>query len=450
MGNQGRGRNTSPAIERILRTVRETFCHDPAVADIFEACYTNTLDTTVKRKSDGTTYVITGDIPAMWLRDSTAQLRPYLIPAREDPDICEMIVGLVKRQFAYIHIDPYANAFNEEANGRCWAHDETEMDPWVWERKYEIDSLCYPVQLAYLLWKHTGVTGHFDDSFIRGIRHILDVFETEMDHENLSRYTFSRRDCVYTDTLSRDGRGAHVKPNTGLIWSGFRPSDDACVYGYLIPSNMFASVILEYIHEIMQFMSAEYSVMEGDGSDGGQAEDIRQLGERALTMSRIVRDAVERFGVTKVEDLGSVYAYEVDGYGQYHMMDDANVPSLLSMSYIGYRPDDAGTAANTRAYILSERNPYYYRGKCASGIGSPHTPVMYIWHISMAMEGLTSESREEKYAVIRKMIETDGKTGLMHEGFHVDDPTCFTREWFSWANALFCELVLQCCGYTIA
>ena len=420
------------SMEQLLSKVREVFKEDSQIAETFERCYTNTLDTTVKRLEDGSTYVITGDIPAMWLRDSVAQIRPYLMLAKEDQEIGDLIAGLVKRQFLYINIDPYANAFNEEANGNCWEKDETEMGPWIWERKYEIDSLCYPVQLAYLFWKNTGRVDHLDADFVQGVRKILDVFETEMYHEEKSSYRFVRRNSFFTDTLSRDGKGALVKSGVGLIWSGFRPSDDACVYGYLIPSNMFAVVILEYISELSKIVP-----------------ELKELGEKAAQMAKMVRAAIEEYGVTVVGGVGKAYAYEVDGFGQYHFMDDANVPSLLSMEYLGYEPMDQKVAENTRKVILSEINPYYYRGERAKGIGSPHTPVEYIWHISMAMEGLTAKSKEEKYEVIQRMIATDGGTGLMHEGFHVDDPTKYTREWFSWANAMFCELVLQYCGYEV-
>lgn len=426
-------KKTQPeSIERILDKVREVFRNEPEVAETFERCYTNTLDTTVKRMDDGSTYVITGDIPAMWLRDSVAQLRPYLIPAKEDGEIADLIAGLVRRQFSCINIDPYANAFNEAPNGNCWEKDETDMGPWIWERKYEIDSLCYPVQLAYLLWKNTGRTEQFDDGFIQGAERILNVFETEMYHEERSTYRFIRRNSFYTDTLSRDGMGALVKSGTGLIWSGFRPSDDACTYGYLIPSNMFAVVILEYLHEISEIVPG-----------------LKEIGKKAADMAAVVRKGIEEYGVTKVEGIGDVYAYEVDGYGQFNLMDDANVPSLLAMSYLGYKPEWPELEANTRELILSERNPYYYSGTKAAGIGSPHTPVRYIWHISMAIEGLTADTKEKKHEIIRRMIATDGGKGLMHEGFHVDDPAKYTREWFSWANAMFCELVMQYCGYEV-
>ena len=402
------------------------------VGGLFETCYTNTLHTAVSRMEDGSTYVITGDIPAMWLRDSTAQIRPYLFLAKENTEMGDLIAGLVKRQFRYICIDPYANAFNKEANGNCWEKDETEQSPWVWERKYEIDSLCYPLQLAWMLWKQTGRTDHLDETFLEGARNIISVFKTEQNHEEASPYRFIRRDTYFTDTLSREGKGALVKSNVGLTWSGFRPSDDACAYGYLIPSNMFAVVALGYLEEL-----------------AGSVLGEKELEKEAADLAASIRAGIERYGITRTEAYGEVYAYETDGFGQYNLMDDANVPSLLSMDYLGYRGERRQVAENTRRLILSETNPYYYVGNQAKGIGSSHTPARYIWHIALAMQGLTAETRQEKREILDLLLRTDGGTGCMHEGFHADDPSRYTREWFSWANAMFCELVMDYCGYRL-
>ncbi len=238
------------AIERTVALVKEKFGADSKIAVMFEKCISNTLQTTIKIKENDTVFVITGDIPAMWLRDSACQLRPFLLFAKEEPELVELVCGLIKKQMQCILLDPYANAFNENGDGQCWDHDKTDMKPELWERKYEIDSLCYPVQLSYLLWKNTGCTEQFTGEWLEAAKAVIRVFRTEQDHENASPYTFERENCSFTDTLSRDGKGALVKSNVGLIWSGFRPSDDACVYGYLIPSNMLASVILGNIAEI--------------------------------------------------------------------------------------------------------------------------------------------------------------------------------------------------------
>lgn len=420
-------------MENFLRQIQkqaELECCQELVK-IFEDCYTNTLNTAVKEMEDGTFHVITGDIPAMWLRDSAAQLRPYIFWAKEDVKIREMIAGTVRRQFKYICIDEYANAFNERPDGACWEKDDPKQNPWVWERKFEIDSLCYPVQLAYLLWKNTGCVSQFDKNFFKGVEKIFTVFRTEQYHEENSAYRFNRKTSLFRDTLSREGKGALVKSGTGLIWSGFRPSDDACTYGYLIPSNMFAAVIMGYLEEMAKNLF----------SDEQMETEARRLKEQ-------IREAVEREGKVYTEEFGMIYAYEVDGYGMYNLMDDANVPSLLAMEYLGY-PADKETAENTRRYILSDGNPYYYSGVKASGVGSPHTPSGYIWHIAMAVQGLTSESREEKLAVLKNMASTTGGRGAMHEGFFCDDDNRYTREWFSWANAMYVELFLDYMGYRL-
>lgn len=425
-------KNLPNSMKNLLIKINNKLSNDEKLKKMFENCYTNTLDTTVKKMDDGTTYVITGDIPAMWLRDSVCQLRPYYVLAEKDEEIANMIEGLVKRQMKYILLDPYANAFNEENNGNCWEKDETKMSGWVWERKYEIDSLCFPIQMSYLLWKNTGKIGHFDEQFKKAAYRIIETWKVEQSHEEKSPYSFIRKNCYYTDTLSRNGKGALVKSNIGLTWSGFRPSDDACQYGYLIPSNMFAVVVLNYLVEI---------------SNEILNDDI--LAKQAKNLALEIEQAIEKYGVIEHYKFGKVYAYEVDGFGQYNLMDDANLPSLLSIPYIGYRDENDEIYKNTRNLILSDANPYYYKGKKAKGIGSPHTPINYIWHISLAMQGLTSNNTNYKKEILEVMKETDGGKNLMHEGFNVDNPEEYTREWFSWANAMFCELVLDYCGYRV-
>lgn len=418
-------------MDNFLNTLREQAAEIPELMDVFVNCYTNTLNTTVKRMENNMTHVITGDIPAMWLRDSAAQLRPYIFLAKENEEIRELIAGLVRRQFMCITIDEYANAFNEAPNGACWEKDDPNQNPWVWERKFEVDSLCYPIQLAYLLWKNTGCTTQFEGDFQAGVEKILEVFTTEQYHEEKSNYRFNRNNGYYRDTLSRDGKGALVKSGTGLIWSGFRPSDDACTYGYLIPSNMFAVVALGYLEEM------EREIFHNE-----------ELAERAKALKEEIQEAIETIGKTFTEEFGMVYAYETDGYGMYNLMDDANVPSLLAMSYLGYKGEPE-VSQNTRRFLLSEANPFYFKGAKAAGIGSPHTPSNYIWHIAMAIQGLTSETREEKLEILQTMAATTGGKGVMHEGFCSEDDSKFTRAWFSWANAMYAELFLDYMGYEL-
>lgn len=403
---------------------------DPQLGTVFQKTFLNTLETTISDDEQGYAFILTGDIPAMWQRDSTAQVRPYLALAHEQPAIATLITRVVQRQFFNMAIDPYANAFNETANGHGHQTDQTEMGPWIWERKFEIDSLCYPVQLAYLLYKNTGVTAQFDDNFVTGVKRLLTTFETEQHHAT-SPYRFVRTVDRPEDTLERDGLGTPVA-DTGMIWSGFRPSDDACEYGYLIPANMFAVVILDYLQSIFS------SVL-----------DDPNIVARARRLQTAVRDGIETYGYTTNANGEKVYAYEVDGLGHAKLMDDGNVPSLLSAPYLGYCDLLDPNYQRTRQTLLSPENPYYYSGHLAAGQGSPHTPAHYIWPIAIAMEGLTTNSRDQQLAALQMLIKTTGGTDLMHESFNVDDDTQFTREWFSWANMMYCELLLTTLGFKI-
>lgn len=411
--------------------------NDEKIKEMFENGIKNTFQTTMQQLEDGTTFVITGDIPAMWLRDSAAQVRPLLTLADKDENIAKLIEGVIEIHKNQILIDPYANAFNKEANGKGYQNDFTEMKPEIWERKYEIDSLCYPIQLAYLFWKVTGSTKHFDDKFKMMIETIIDVWKVEQYHEEKSPYSFRRlddwlifgeQDRIIYETLPRNGKGSPTG-YTGMTWSGFRPSDDACQLGYLVPSNMFAVVVLRYAHEIFK------TVYE----DETMAMSVKSLADE---IDKGIRD----FAIVEHPKFGKVYAYEVDGLGNYHFMDDANVPSLLSAPYLGYCDFDDEVYQNTRQLLLSEENPYYFEGSIAKGIGSPHTPSNYIWHIALAIQGMTSIDEAEVKNIFEMFKRTDAGTSLMHEGFDVNNPDNFTRPWFSWANSMYAEFILSLNG----
>ncbi|WP_339299793.1 glycoside hydrolase family 125 protein [Paenibacillus sp. FSL K6-2441] len=411
----------------IIVLVETKMKHRPKIVEMFKRCYENTLETTIHRHDDGTVFMLTGDIPAMWLRDSVNQLRPYLIPAAQDAGLREIIEGVLRTQYQSILRDPYANAFNEFENFRGHQTDLTEMSGWIWERKYEVDSLCYPLQLAYLYWKNTGETRHFTPEFKQAAELILQTWRTEQRHEELSKYTFVRENSGETDRLP--GPVGY----TGMTWSGFRPSDDACKYGYLVPSNLFAIVVLGYLLEINERFFG----------DDAFADEVRALRED-------IRQGIEKYAIIEDAEFGKVYAYEVDGLGGVNLMDDANVPSLLSLPYLDYCSKDDPIYLNTRRMILSRRNPYYYEGTYAKGIGSPHTPPDYIWHIALSIQGITALEESEKLEILDMFERTDAGTNLVHEGFHKDNPSEYTREWFSWSNAMFVEFVLSLCGLEIA
>ena len=423
---------TLPAsISATLEKASQRLAAMPGAVETFARCFVSTIETTTEVLDDGTTFVITGDIPAMWLRDSSAQVRHYLPLAKHDPDLRRVIEGLIKRQVQCILIDPYANAFNREPNGRCFSVDRTESGPWIWELKYEVDSLCNSLQLAYLYWQATGITTIFDESFREAVNNTLRLWQTEQRHGEQSPYYFERTDCPESDTLKNEGHGTPVN-YTGMTWSGFRPSDDACMYGYLVPSNMFAVVVLGYVAQIAEQVYRDDALKR-------TAEELRQQ----------IDAGIQAYGIVEHPKYGRIYAYEVDGFGHHNLMDDANVPSLLAIPYMGYAGKDDPIYRNTRKFLLSADNPYYYEGKYARGIGSPHTPAGYVWPISLSMQALTSDDPAEVEELIRMLLATDAGTGFMHESFDPDDPTRFTRDWFAWANSLFGEMVYRYLGLDV-
>nr|WP_154892725.1 glycoside hydrolase family 125 protein [Paenibacillus xylanexedens] len=414
------------AVQDILAEADKKLLHRPRLLAQFRNCFPSTLETTTKLLDDGTTFVITGDIPAMWLRDSVEQVMHYVPLAKGDAELQRIIGGLIKRHMFYADIDVYANAFNETANGWHWdANDETEMLPWVWERKFELDSLCFSMKLAYAYWRETELTDIFDERFKRVMESVVHLWQTEQHHAEQSPYRFMRRNCPAHDTMRNAGMGMPVN-YTGMIWSGFRPSDDACDFHYNIPANMFAAVTLRQMGEIAKWVFRD-----------------EQLVSKMARLEEEIRHGISLYGIYNHPVYGRIYAYETDGYGNHCLMDDAGTPGLMSIPYLEYAPVEDTVYQNTRRFILSKENPFYYEGQAAKGIGSPHTPPGYIWHMALSMQGLTADNDEEMLEMIELLEKTDAGTGFMHEGFHADDPDTFTRPWFAWSNSLFSQLVYK-------
>jgi len=421
-----RGTRRYAAVYDVIEEIRLTLADRPPLAAMFATCYANTLDTTVELCDDGTTFVVTGDIPALWLRDSSAQVRPYVPLARQDPDVRRLVQGLMRRQAACILRDPYANAFNREPNGHGHKGDRPPAGSWVWERKFELDSLCYPIQLCHDYWQATGDHEAFDDTIYCMLYTVLDVMRIEQHHDRDSSYAFERdHRLLPTDTLPFGGKGTRTN-DTGMVWSGFRPSDDACTFGFLLPANMFAVVALDHVAELAHAIYHD-----------------PELGRKARALRAEIEFGIQTYGVVEHPRHGRIYAYETDGFGNHTLMDDANVPSLLSIPYLGYRPADDEVYQNTRRFVLSHDNPYYVEGTHARGVGSPHTPRGYIWPIALAMQGLTSCDPGEQDEIVDILAATTAGTGVMHESFHPDDPDHFTRPWFAWANSLFAAFILR-------
>lgn len=421
----------SPAVEKCIRETKEKI-GDPKLASLFETCFPNTLDTTVEPgELDGKpdTFVVTGDIEAMWLRDSSAQLWPYLPLAKHDAKLRHLFRGLIHRQARCIRIDPYANAFLKNPADRSrlkWSqNDDTDMQPGVGERKWEIDSLCYPIRLAHGYLRVTGDKTPFDAAWRAAMHMIVKTFREQQRKDNPGPYHFQRPAPVPSETLPLKGYGNPTK-KVGLIHSGFRPSDDACIYPFLIPSNHFAVVSLR------QLADMAYAT----GFSPAFAGECRALADEVAT-------ALAAYG--KVDDGhgGKMWAYEADGFGNTLFMDDANVPSLLSLPYLGAVAADDPVYQATRDAVWSDRNPYFFKGSAGEGIGGPHEGLRMIWPMSLMMRILTSHDDAEITASLEILKNSDAGTGFMHESFDQDNAKIFTRSWFAWANSLFGETLLD-------
>jgi meiotically up-regulated gene 157 (Mug157) protein len=422
---------SSPAVEETLERVRSRI-GDPELAWLFANCYPNTLDTAVTLSElDGKpdTFIVTGDIPAMWLRDSSAQAWPYLPLAGSDETLRRMFQGLIHRHARCILIDPYANAFQRDPRGTqplSWAvTDKTDMKPGVAERKWEIDSLCFPIRLAHGYWRATGDSEPFDAEWRQAMALIVKTFREQQRRGAPGPYRFQRVSENPIDTLAGEGYGAPTRP-VGLIHSMFRPSDDACVYPFLIPANLFAV-------RSLRDLAAMVGAMHGDTGLAAQCETLAAEVEAALRVHGRLRDAH-----------GNAYfVYETDGFGNTLFMDDANIPGLMSLAYLGCCGRDDPVYVNTRRRAWSQSNPYFFKGTAASGIGGPHEGLGMIWPMSIMARALTSESEAEIRECLVWLKRTHAGTGFMHEAFHQDDPAHFTRPWFAWANGLFGELIMD-------
>lgn len=414
----------STAVEKVIAEVKGNI-GNREIAWMFENCFPNTLDTTVNfsnQHGKPDTYVITGDIDAMWLRDSSAQVWPYVALCKEDEPLKELIQGVINRQTKCILKDPYANAFyKDERKISPWHKDHTKMQPGIHERKWEVDSLCYPIRLAHGYWKATGDTAPFDEQWLATMKLILKTFKEQQRFHDKGPYSFMRGTPYATDSVPLNGYGYPVKPN-GMICSIFRPSDDATIYPFLVPSNFFAVASLEQMEELIKATGHDFDV-----------DEIRQL-------KHLIQAGLDKDAVTNTTS-GEIYAYEINGFGSYNLMDDANVPSLLSLGYLIPEMRNDKVYQNTRRFVLSAKNPFFFRGKVAEGIGGPHAGIDRIWPLSIIMRGLTSHDDDEISSCLGMLQSTHAGTGFVHESFNKDDAKDFSRPWFAWANTLFGEFV---------
>lgn len=417
----------SKAVEEVIVSVKKSISNKE-LAWLFENCFPNTLDTTVdfeiiNGKPD--TYVITGDIDAMWLRDSTTQVWPYLSLIKKDEKLQQLIKGVINRQAKCIILDPYANAFfKDEKEISMWAKDLTEMKPGIHERKWEIDSLCFPIRLAYGYWKQTGDISHFDSDWKEAMNNVIRTFKEQQRFADKGPYKFERITGWSMDSVPLGGYGYPTK-KVGLIHSMFRPSDDATIFPFLIPSNIFAAEVLDNLSEIFSLAL----------KDQAMAATCKAFSIQLIK-------AINDYAIIEHPSFGKIFAFEVNGYGSFNLMDDANIPGLLSIPYLT-KKFDLNIVQNTRRFALSEENPFFYKGKAGEGIGGPHTGVDTIWPLGIIIRGLTSADDQEIKTCINILLKSTADTGFMHEAFHKDDAAKFTRKWFAMANTLFGELILK-------
>ena len=418
---------SSTAVDQKIEQMQQTI-KDKELAWMFGNCFPNTLDRTVRvgtKNGKPDTFVITGDIYAMWLRDCSAQVWPYMPYMKQDKSLQNLIAGVINRQVECVLIDPYANAFNFGKEGGEWMSDNTTMRPELHERKWEVDGLCYVIRLGYNYWKLTGDKSCFDANWHKAMQTIVKTFKEQQRKTSQGPYKFTRRTEKASDTQFGDGYGNPVRP-TGMICSTFRPSDDATTYGYLVPSNCFAVVSLRQLAEMETTIRAD-----------------KTFADECSALASEVDAAIKKYAIVNHPKYGKIMAFEVDGYGNCLMMDDANVPSLLSLPYLGYMSAKDKTYQNTRKFVLSTDNPYYYKGIAGEGVGGPHVGVDMIWPMAITMRALTSSDEKEIAECLKMLKYTHAGTGFMHETFNKDNPAKFSRSWFAWANTLFGELLIK-------
>ncbi len=420
----------STAAEREIDRVSALIA-DPELKWLFANCFPNTLDTTVRLGTvDGKddAFVITGDIPCLWLRDSAAQLRPYLHLAKDDAPLTRLFRGLIRRHARCVLIDSYANAFMKDPaapTSLSWStSDRTEMKPGVAERKWEVDSLCYVLRLAHDYWHATGDTEPYDATFVQAAKTIVATFRAQQRKEGPGPYRFQRRSDQPTETTLA-GIGVPTR-KTGLIHSAFRPSDDACTYPCNIPGNLFAVATLR-----------EVAAM------AGSLLNEPALAVDAAALAAEVEAAVMAHGTMVLPDGRQVFAYETDGYGNHLFMDDANVPSLLGLAYLRCLPADYPLWQTTAQAVWSEANPWFFSGRAAEGVGGPHIGEGQIWPMGIIVRALSSDDDAVIAWSLKTLRASHAGTGFMHEAFDKDDPARFTRAWFAWVNGLFGELVVK-------
>ncbi|KUL83617.1 hypothetical protein ZTR_11289 [Talaromyces verruculosus] len=446
----------SESVEKVISDVTSRLV-DPDLAMLFTNALPNTLDTTVawhvnassnsvQKRANATwpgaqSFIITGDIDAEWLRDSVNQVMNYQTLAKSDAALYQLILGAINTQSEFIINYPFCGAFQPPSPSGLAPTNNTEIDTvtpdydrtFVFECKYELDSLAAFLSLGNQFYNATGSTEYLSDRWYTALDTVLQTLDEEAQPTFDSNgqfvtnvYTWQRQTTLGTETLSLTGEGNPLNRNTGLIRSAFRPSDDATIFGYFIPANAMMSVQLGRTADTLQAV-------------GGNKTLIEDLRRRSTNLRKAVLDQ----GVFEHPKYGRVFAFEVDGYGGRNIMDDANIPSLLALPYLGFLDVDDETYQNTRKMVLSaDGNPYYLSGSAFHGIGGPHEGLTTAWPMSLLVQAQTTDNDSEIMECINLVVNSS-RLGLIHESINVNNITDYTRPWFAWANALFSQTILK-------
>ncbi|KAI5844985.1 hypothetical protein DFP73DRAFT_477216 [Morchella snyderi] len=436
---------TSDAVEDVISTMTANMA-DPDMARLFENCFPNTLDTTVRwhvdsdKQEERQSFIVTGDINAQWLRDSTNQLAQYMVLVGKDAKLKALIEGAINTQADFILQSPYCNAFQPPkasglaptSNGQADTVHPTYDPDVVFECKYELDSLASFLSLGNQYHAATQSTTHITARWILALKNVLNLiseqrtstFAADGSIQN-QVYTFTRTTTRGTETLNLDGIGNPLAANTSLVRSAFRPSDDAAIMQYFIPGNAFMAVELKRTAEVLTAASQS------------------ALAAEVLALGKEIEAGVWKYGVVQHPVFGKVFAYEVDGYGSNIIMDDANLPSLLALPLLGFVDVDNEVYKNTRKMILSPQgNPYYLVGSKFSGIGGPHIGITHAWPISLLVQAMTSNDDAEIKSLLKAVVAAS-PLGLVHESVNVQRTEDYTRNWFAWANSVFAQTILD-------
>ncbi|EMD66243.1 hypothetical protein GGP41_006320 [Bipolaris sorokiniana] len=444
----------SQGLEDLITRMKDVI-KDPDLYRLFQNAYPNTLDTAIKWKGHAAdnaeeelTFVITGDINAMWLRDSSNQMQSYLplLNASSDANsIASLYRGVINLQARYLLTSPYCNSFQAPTESGIppatndYANTDqvypTYSNQSVFECKYELDSLAAFLQISADYYQATGDIEFFGKfKWAQAVEAVLNVADDMTlptygaDGAVLdSPYTFQRSNVLATETFSNYGIGNPVANGTGLVRSGFRPSDDSTIYQLFIPANMMFSSFLAPTAEIMGKLNGT---------------NTKALAQRMSSLSESLRSSIEKHATVDHPTFGKIYAFEVDGFGGRTIMDDANIPGLLSAPFYKY-PVNNETYANTRNLILSATNPYYMRGPVINAIGGPHVGLGKAWPMASIVRILTSNDDAEIVNELRQIVSSTDGLGLIHESVNSFNASDWSRQWFSWANGLYGQMLLD-------